>query len=177
MKKLIIILFLLLSIFIFSNKQDFIYDYFLFERDIPQREAYLMAKTIYQDSEALDIEPLIVLSILETETNVRNIYGDSGEAVGYFQLHKDAVYYVTNFYPYIKQKVKEIGNHNELLKYPVLQTKIAIRYLFLMEINNKDIIHALSRYNGQESYINRYVTKVLNNYVVFSEKYLTYNHK
>lgn len=177
MKKLLLLLILLFSIFIFSSKQDFIYDYLVFERDIPKQEAYLIAETIYKDSDSLGIEPLIVLSIMETETNVRNIFGDSGSAVGYFQLHRDATHYVANFYPYIKYKLQLINDHDSLIKYPVLQTKIAIRYLFLMEINNKDIIYALGRYNGQEKYVNRYATKVLNNYVIFSEKYLTYYNK
>lgn len=178
MKKFITYFIIIVScLTVFGGKQDFIYDYFMFERNLPQKEAFLMASTIYNDSVAFNIEPLLILSIMETETNVRNVVGDNGDAIGYFQLHVDAVYYVSNFFPYISNKIKIIGSHDNLIKYPVLQAKIAIRYLYLMKQNTEDIILSLGRYNGQTDYINKYSVKVLNNYVIFSEKYLTYNYK
>jgi hypothetical protein len=115
------------------------------------------------------------VAILQHETRFVNTFGDGGNAVGIPQLHQGAVYYVSNFFPYISYKIQMVGAHENLIRYPVLQTKIAIRYLYLMKQNfNTDIITAIGKYNGQVDMHNTYTTKVLSEYVMVLTAYNEY---
>ena len=174
-KHFTILVSLSLALFVVAGLVDFTERYMEDFYDVPKYMAEALAPVIVKDSEDLGIDPLLIVAILQHETRFVNTFGDGGDAVGIAQLHKEAVYYVSNFFPYISYKVKQIGDHNKLIKYPVLQVKIAIRYLYLMKNNfNVDIITAIGKYNGQVELHNIYTNKVLSEYVSVLTAYNEY---
>lgn len=154
---------------------DFTKHYMMDFYEVPEYMADALSPVIVKDSQDLGIDPLLIVAILQHETRFKNTFGDGGDAVGIPQLHQAAVYYVSNFFPYIAYKVRQVGEHDNLIKYPVLQTKIAIRYLYLMKHNfETDIITAIGKYNGQTELHNIYTNKVLSEYVMVLTAYNEY---
>ena len=128
---------------------------------LPEERALLLYQVIEEEySHCPEIEPLIVLSIIKTESDFRNIEGDHGHAIGYMQLHKEALWYVANFYPDIQKFTKRI-KFTDLIKFPAMQIRIGYRYLCLINhfICEGDLVCTISRYNGDKGYT--YYEKVL----------------
>jgi len=167
-KVFIVMFFILVTAMYFASDSDleiFLKNYMEDFYNVEPKMATTLSETIVKEAGKYGIDPLIVAAIIQQESSFRNVVGDNGDAIGYAQLHQSAVYYVCSFFPDIAEKVRTIGAHKNLLKYPVLQIQIAVRYLFLLQKNfDIDIITAIGRYNGQKEYYNIYTTKVLNHY-------------
>jgi len=106
-------------------------------------------ETILEESRDLHLDPLLILALMKAESGYKNIYGDSGLAVGYFQLHKNAVQYVQRFYPEL-----EYVKHENLPKLLKAQIQIACRYIWLINtyISEGNIRATLDRWNGSKPY-------------------------
>ena len=89
------------------------------EQKVPENHARVLAKTLEEEAAKVPdvIDPLFMLAFGLSETDFMNVFGDSGKAVGYFQLHEDAVFYVANFYDDVKEFKKQHRNHVELIQY------------------------------------------------------------
>lgn len=156
-KKFLCILVLFVSIVLASEYTDafnFTYNVAL-KYGVSQERAKLIAETVAEEFEHFPAVPYqVFVALIVSESGFRNVYGDSGKAVGYCQLHQSAVWYVSNFFPDIREKIKKIPEHSELIKYPALQIKIAYRYLYLImrNITSYNIIEALNFWNNNPKY-------------------------
>ncbi|HDK26119.1 MAG TPA: hypothetical protein ENG48_03355 [Candidatus Atribacteria bacterium] len=105
--------------------------------------------TILQESSDLHLDPLLILALMKAESNYKNVFGDSGKAVGYFQLHKNAVVFVQRFYPEL-----EYVKHENLPRLLKAQIQIACRYIWLINtyITFGNIRATLDRWNGSKPY-------------------------
>ncbi|HOK87959.1 MAG TPA: hypothetical protein PKI14_08195 [Fervidobacterium sp.] len=171
---------LLSQIVLGAMLQDFAY-LFLIEQKVPESHAKLLAQTLEEEAEHIpeSVDPLLMLAFGLSETNFMNVFGDSGKAVGYFQLHENAVFYVANFYDDVKEFKKQNRNHVDLIKHPDWQLRIAYRYMYLTlkNVHNWDIIKAISSYNGRSDKYNIYVVNFFRNYAMVVEKYLDFSNK
>ncbi|AMW32177.1 hypothetical protein SAMN04488510_12012 [Fervidobacterium changbaicum] len=151
---------------------------FLVNHKVPENHAKLMAKALEEEAEIVpkSVDPLYMLAFGLSETNFRNIFGDQGKAVGYFQLHENAVFYVANFYDDVKQFKQQHRNHVELINHPDWQLRIAYRYIYLTlrYVFDWDLARAISAYNGRSDKYNvytikffHYYTKIISEYVAF----------
>lgn len=162
-----------------ATLQDFAYS-FLREQKVLENHARVLAKTLEEEAAKVPdvIDPLFMLAFGLSETDFMNVFGDSGKAVGYFQLHEDAVFYVANFYDDVKEFKKQHRNHVDLIQYPDWQLKIAYRYIYLTlkNVHNWDIIKAVSSYNGRSTKYNEYIIKFFQNYTLVVQKYLDFTN-
>jgi uncharacterized protein YpmB len=110
-------------------------------------------------------EDVIALIYLESTFRNRSPYWDNnGEAVGYFSIHNVVLDRVKKQYP---KEFGHIKNNRELLKSPYYQTKVSLRYIYIIiqsEVKDPKQHHnikcyALSRYNGRTTnlYNNTYI--------------------
>ncbi|MGC8902203.1 MAG: hypothetical protein ACP5KD_02480 [Fervidobacterium sp.] len=180
MKKL---LFLMLAIFISqflfcSALYDFTY-YFLKQNKVPEQHAVIMAKVLDEETKIVPsiIDPLFILAFGLTETGFVNTFGDNGKAVGYFQIHENAVFYVANFYQDVREFKAKHRSHADLIRYPDWQLRIAYRYIFLSlkNIHGWDITKAISAYNGRRDKYNEYTVKFFKNYSEIIRQYMNFN--
>ncbi|WP_448378219.1 hypothetical protein [Fervidobacterium sp.] len=151
---------------------------FLTSRKVPENHAKLMAKALEEESKIVpkSVDPLYILAFGLTETNFMNIFGDQGKAVGYFQIHENAVFYVANFYEDIKQFKRQHRNHAELINYPDWQVRITYRYIYLTlrYVFDWDLARAISAYNGRSDKYNIYTVKFFNYYANVINEYVTF---
>lgn len=151
---------------------------FMIEKKVPEQHARLMAFVLEEEAKSipLSIDPLFMLAFGMCETGFVNAFGDKGKAVGYFQLHENAVIYVANFYDDVRQFKKNNRIHAELIKYPDWQLKIAYRYIYLTlkNVYNWDLIQAIAAYNGRKDRYNQYTVKFFKNYSDIVQMYTTY---
>lgn len=127
------------------------------EHYLPEARAQTIYDALIEEHEQCsEVDPVIVLAIMGTETGFKNVIGDNGKAVGYMQLHREAVWYVNNFYPDVKKFYKKIKKHDDLIKFPVMQIRIGYRYLCLLTKNcGGNVLCAIERYNGSKEYVGR----------------------
>jgi hypothetical protein len=179
MKKfMVFILVLSVSICFSKSITDFLYTYMVDLYNVQNNIAGSIVPVIVEDSEQLGLDPLLITAIFQHESRFKNVYGDDGDAVGIPQLHQNAVYYVCAFYPEIREKVKEINGHANLIKFPVMQVQIAIRYFYLIQRNLElSTLEAIGRYNGREEAYNIYTAKVISEYASILLAYEEYKIK
>jgi hypothetical protein len=132
-----------------------------------------MANHIINESIELDMDPILILSIIEVESTFRNIFGDGGHAVGFMQIHEAAAWYVSTNDQFIQEKYSKIGNHDNLIRYPGLQISIGMRYLKHMQ-ERSDFVTGISMYNGRKDRYNVYSNKVLKVYNDIISQYLLF---
>ncbi len=110
-------------------------------------------------------EDVIALIYLESAFKNHSPYWDNhGVAVGYFSIHNVALNRVKKHYPH---EFGHIKNNKDLLKSPYYQTKVALRYIYIIiqsEIKDSEKYcnlkyYVLSRYNGRTTnlYDNVYI--------------------
>ncbi len=178
----------------FEEKYNFVKEQMI-KRGMSEYLSDKLSKTINEEIITLklsekNINPILMLSLIDVESDFRNILGDNGKSFGFYQIQEVTVWYVMNFFPDIKEKyirIKELSKQNgktfeqEMLKYPILQTQISIRYLYLLskfKTNNDNLLQILSFYNGRNPYINDgneindYTVKIIEDYSYYL---LTYN--
>ena len=91
-----------------------------------------------------------MVALLYTESTFRNVLGDDGKSVGYFQLTKAAVLYVARFHKDVAEFYRKLKDHKELLRFPGWQARIAYRYLSLWLKEHKgDYVSAMDHWNGE----------------------------
>ena len=132
-----------------------------------------LANHILNESIELNMDPLLILAIIEIESSFKNVFGDGGDAVGFMQIHQHAAWYVINYNPDLEEKYIQIGTHENLIKYPGLQISIGMRYLKYMQ-DRSDFVTGISMYNGRTTKHNEYSNKVLKMYNEIVSKYLVY---
>ncbi|EKF49835.1 hypothetical protein H17ap60334_03810 [Thermosipho africanus H17ap60334] len=121
---------------------------------VNDERAKVIAQTVAEEYEKFPQVPYqIFVAVIVSESGFKNLYGDSGHAVGYCQLHESATDYVALFFPEIKHILSKIS-HDDLIKFPALQIRIAYRYLYLImkNITNYNIIKALNFWNNSDKY-------------------------
>ncbi|ODN30652.1 hypothetical protein [Fervidobacterium thailandense] len=130
---------------------------------VPERDARLIAVTLEEESKIVPgaVDPLMMVAFGLVESMFRNKVGDNGKAIGYFQLHEAAVFYVANFYKDVREFKQIHRKHVDLLNYPDWQLKIAYRYVYLTlkNVYNGDILRTISAYNGRSDRYNVYVER------------------
>jgi len=112
---------------------------------------------VIQNKYSTTITPEMMVSIMMVETNGRNILGDNGNSIGYFQLQFQAIWYVWEFFPELKKDL----DTDKLLSNPKYQAQLATSYLFLMYRNTDYDLHkAIERYNGggDPNYLVKYIS-------------------
>lgn len=113
-----------------------------------------------------------VLALIYAESSFKNhkpYWDNGGYATGYFSLHDSALYRVKQDY---KDEFKQFKHASELLNSPYYQTKVALRYLYILSNIAKkngysDVKYvALSYYNGRtkDVYDNAYIRLFKNRY-------------
>jgi hypothetical protein len=108
-----------------------------------------------------------VLTVIYLESSFKNhspYYDNGGIAVGYFSIHNIALERVKKQYP---QEFSHIKSNGDLLKSPYYQTKVALRYMYIIiqtEVKDHEQYsnikyYVLSRYNGRTTnlYNNAYI--------------------
>lgn len=115
------------------------------------RAKYFVAELCEQCT-LFNINPWYLFVLAIAESGLKNIVGDNGRAVGYFQLTPEAVWFVKHRY-----KMDVPKNHLELLNRIDLQIKIAVRYFaYLWEKYGGDLDKVLERWNGSKKFIRYY---------------------
>lgn len=146
------------------------------ENKVPDRDAKLMSSALEEESQRIPsaVDPLMIIAFAYAESLFRNVYGDHGKAVGYFQLHENAVLYVANFYDDVRQFKRTHRPHAELMKYPDWQLRIAYRYVFLTlkHVFNWDLVRTISAYNGRSSRYNVYIERFFKFYAEIVSRYV-----
>ena len=150
MKKLTLTI-VIITVIIVSQFGDSVQDimYSELRPNMSEWRTQFFIKTITEESRDLHLDPLLILALMKAESRYKNVVGDHGEAIGYFQLHDNAVAYVQRFYPdlaYVQHK-----NLSKLLK---AQIQIACRYIRLINvfITDGNIRATLDRWNGSAPY-------------------------
>lgn len=133
------------------------------EYGVPERDARIIATTLEEESKIVPsaVDPLMIIAFGLVESMFRNIVGDKGKAVGYFQLHEPAVIYVANFYEDVREFKRNHRKHSDLLDFPDWQTRIAYRYVYLTlkNVYRWDLLRTISAYNGRSDRYNVYVER------------------
>ena len=126
---------------------------------ISESRALLFDKILKEEHQMCpEIDPAIIIGIIYTESSFGNIFGDHGNAVGYMQLHNDAIMYVATFYPDVRKFIRSIKHDiRKLIKFPGWQIRIGYRYLCLLYRNvaDENLFEAIRRYNGSHEYLIR----------------------
>ncbi len=123
-------------------------------------------------SQCPQINPFVVLGVILTESSFKNVYGDHGNAIGYMQLHADAINYVASFYEDVRMFARKIKHdYRELIQFPVWQIRIGYRYLCLLYRYRAegDIVTTLWYYNGNLIYAERVFLNIAEIMSVYNE--------
>ena len=113
--------------------------------------AQLFSSTLIEECTLFNMNPLIMFVLAIAESGLKNTFGDGGGAVGYFQLHKEAVWFVATKYGLTVPE-----NHKDLIYFPELQIKIAIRYMHYLMERYGTMDKALEMWNGSAQYVTYY---------------------
>lgn len=124
------------------------------EQDIKRIEQ-VMPYIIYT-CEYFDFDPLYAITLFEIESNYKWVYGDSGDAVGFGQIHLATAWNVIHNY---KDYLEELGlntkvtSTKDLYSTPIRTSVLSILYLIdKYERNNYDIYGATMDYNGTDKH-------------------------
>lgn len=129
---------------------------------INKERAQILYQTIEQElSKYPEFSTLDILCLMGIETNGKNIFGDHNKAIGYFQLHKEAIYYVWSYYPELGREKFISHPIKNLIYFPKLQVRLSLSYLHLLYLRTHDKEKAIAWYNGDKYNTNHYYTKFL----------------
>ncbi len=173
MKK--IILFLLLSLNLFSMEFKEIVRYY--NSKIREDEIVALEKIIHKYEKMYGVNRYVVYSIIATESNFRNVFGDNGESIGYGQIQFPTAMFVK----------KKFGLHEDLSRERLiedidLQLKYTVLYIkYLYELNDNDVKATLLSYNAgplnfkKNRFNSQYYEKVSKNYTYILNKSILKN--
>lgn len=145
MARWLVVLFVLAGILVLGNWYQFLVDY-----GMSPENAKLVADVLEQEhrrdpSVRLDF----MIALMYTESAFRNVLGDDGKSVGYFQLTKEAVWYVAYYDEEVARFYRQLKSHTELLNFPDWQARIAYRYVSLLLKARGDYVSAMELWNGK----------------------------
>jgi hypothetical protein len=109
------------------------------------------------------VTPIELIAYMYVETTYRNVTGDNKQSLGYFQIQKDAYYYVRSYFEN-DLLVPKINWDWENVR-PMIKTQITVAGLYLQLIRENYGLHswlAISRYNGHNDSSIYYASKVTN---------------
>ena len=151
MKKILISICLIVSLLVFGISREGILEVMNYY-NVNEDRAVILTDELFNNSEGVD--PEIMLALMISEGGIKNVIGDHGEAMGYFQLHDCAIEYVTRFYPDVLEFYNSLNTIDDLLKFPAMQVKIACRYMYCLQIFvcNGNLLKALNLWNNSENY-------------------------
>ncbi|WP_448375618.1 hypothetical protein [Fervidobacterium sp.] len=176
---ILVVLFIAIDIIFAGELYDFAYN-FLLKQKVPENHAAIMANVLEEEKEIIpkSVDPLYMLAFGLAETGFSNVFGDYGKAVGYFQIHESAVFYVANFYEDVREFKKKVRNHSDLINYPDWQLRIAYRYIYLSlrYMFNWDLARAISAYNGRRDKYNEYTIKFFGYYTHIIKEYMIFQN-
>ncbi|GAB6189397.1 hypothetical protein JCM30566_11360 [Marinitoga arctica] len=182
-KKYFLILILFLSVITYGETKDYYFtnetNIKLFLMDFMNREyklttgkelkperKMLLAESILLASKEFGISPLLITSIMDIETNFRNVIGSYGE-IGYMQIRPETAKYIVEMY---LEKFKKYGYDNinlewikdRLLYDPKYNVLVGTAYLYYLKELHGDITHAIGWYNGggNSYYLDKVVYKI-----------------
>jgi len=116
-----------------------------------ERAKYFTAELITQCTLA-NFNPMIMFNLAIAESGLKNIKGDNGKAIGYFQLHKETVWFVKSYY-----KLEHIPkDFDSLLTRIDLQIEIAVLYMKYLLDRYGSLEKALEKWNGSAKYVTYY---------------------
>lgn len=109
----------------------------------------------YKYNSQIKINAIEMVALLEVESSGKNIMGDNGHAVGYFQLHWEAIWFVWSYFSHLKRPEFKRQPLKIFLYFPYTQARLATLYLYLLKLQFGP--DAYSAYNGWN---NAYAKKV-----------------
>lgn len=119
---------------------------------MPEEQAKRFTAELIDQCTLANINPMIMFNLAIAESGLKNIIGDGGDSVGYFQLHKNTITFLKSYY-----KLKDIPkDHKELVKNPNLQIKLAVLYMKYLLEKYKSLNAALERWNGSARFVRYY---------------------
>lgn len=123
-------------------------------------------ESIYDSSVKYSINPLLVLSVMYHESNFKNVFGDSGNAVGYMQISIDTA---QEMYPNLTRD--EL--YDKLFYDVEFNVDTGVRFLRVLLDKYKIRGIAIKRYNGNGPAARKYSKKILKTfnmlYVIYSD--------
>lgn len=140
-------------------------------RDIPTRERQKIARTIIGVSERYDIDPMMILAIIRTESSFRPDIKSLAGAIGLMQIKPVVVKDLADELPLYSRPAAE------LLKDPVANIHIGVHYLKSLQerFGSHNWYHVLAAYNMGPTYVrkllrrkkrpsDRYYSRVMQNF-------------
>ena len=124
-----------------------------------EQRAKEFTSSLITHSTSFNINPWFMFYLAIAESGLKNIVGDDGASVGYFQLHVDTLKYLKARY-----KIKVPKDHQELIKNIDLQIYIACFYVKLLYDRHKDLDKVLECWNGSKKFVAYY--KQVASYVI-----------
>lgn len=171
-KRILILLIILVSLFAFSinypNEIEFFEYYLINYTHVNQKTTMAMSERLLylyknQYINYKIVSPIELIAYMFVETNYRNIPGDNYESLGYFQIQKDAYYYVRNYCKdeAIVPKISWVWDEVR----PLIKTQITVSALYLQYIREHNNLHSwlsISKYNGHNDSSIYYASKINN---------------
>jgi len=166
---LMIIILLIQSIYIANELYDLaIYRTQQYHMNVEYRDLKLLSivsDKIEELCSFYNIDPVIILAIIEQETNYRWVKGDSGGAIGFMQLHLKTALYMKEKYSLILEDLKinkNFSSEHDLYVTPVRTTTLSVLWFIHNYLKYEDPILAIARFNGINN--KDYVYSVLKRY-------------
>lgn len=100
----------------------------------------------YKYSPQAKVHAIEMVALLEVESAGKNVMGDDGHAVGYFQLHWEAIWFVWSYFSHLKRPEFKRQPLEVFIYFPYTQARIATLYLYLLKLRFGE--DAYSAYNG-----------------------------
>ena len=173
----IITLFLLMSLNLFSMELKEIVKYY--NSKIKEEEVLQLEKTVHKYEKIYGINRYVVYSIIATESNFRNIFGDSGKSIGYGQIQLPTAEFMKK-----KFQLDEELSKKRLIEDVDLQVKYTVLYIkYLYELHDQDIKATLLSYNAgplnfkKNRFNSKYFEKVSRNYTHILNRSIAKNPK
>ncbi|SHE79130.1 Transglycosylase SLT domain-containing protein [Marinitoga hydrogenitolerans DSM 16785] len=135
-------------------------------KELKSERKVLLAESILIASKEFNISPLLIASIIDIETNFRNVIGKYGE-IGYMQIRTETAKYIIEMYietfrRYNYDNLDLNWIKSRLLYDPKYNILVGTAYLDYLEELHGDITHAISWYNGggNSYYLEKVVFKI-----------------
>ncbi|PNR95394.1 hypothetical protein [Petrotoga sp. 9PWA.NaAc.5.4] len=130
--------------------ESYLKEYYQFEEEVIRdfTDAFMMLYEEYTYITEL-VLPIELLAIGIVETNFKNVKGDKGESLGYFQIQAPTYWYMKNKYPEIYEKLNftHAWYWDNVKVRPDVQLITATLYLYDLKIRYGET-EAYSLYNG-----------------------------
>lgn len=157
MKKYLIIVFvvILATLVTATDLEDIIYHRIdKYHMRVSKRDLHLLKVVIpYIEQIALlyQVDPVMILAIMEQESNYRWVIGDNGDAIGFMQIHTKTAKFVANRFEELLDDLKlnkEFNNPKDLYLTPIRTTVLSTLFFIYNYQRYDDVFLAIKRFNG-----------------------------